>query len=1194
MSTSSYNFYGSSYHQNSTVKASTVAAATITSDLDSSRNTQDLVIKVRDTDASGSAIAQTKNIKMDASAIDFYVQDVSGHFIKKEGLALQGSSSTFQFNVDASDLSFDAPNRIRLEQNQHNFKDLYFDEAGAASKIEKTDASQNLSIITNDGDIRMRRVAGDVDADNTEITLTQFDASNSAPLLKTAQNVDFHIKAGAGGSSDNHIIADSIVNLARDTYITTDASDIGVKIVPDASDSTSFVQFKNVASDVQMGVQTGNLVVDASGGTIVMAQDMQLVQNVYKITGVDDTDYDAHDGADDALDIMTDAAIRLAPNMTATDISDDSHATNALIISKEDASAIQLSTMEGDLRLDPSGSDSKVHVKSDFLVQGPDADMFYVDVSGTDASATIIATDGASVSSMKIQKDIDMVADASFNVDVGGNMTQDVSGSLTETVDGAVLETYNSTLDTDVAGNMSLDVSGTLTETVDGAVLETYNSTLDTDVAGNMTLDVSGTMTETITGDATFVYDASEIKTVAGNSSLTVSGALTENVTGDATFDYDASEIKTVAGNSSLTVSGALAENVTGDATFDYDASEIKSVAGNVSLDVSGSLTETVDGAVLETYNSTLDTDVAGNMSLDVSGTMTETVDGLASMTYGAGLVEQVTGPVTVTYTGTETKQVTENLVLTIDGDMTETVRGDVAFDYDASETKTVAGNMSLDVSGTLAETVDGAVTETYNSTLDTDVAGNMTLDVSGSLTETVDGAVLETYNSTLDTDVAGNMSLDVSGTLTETVDGAVTETYKSNLSTDVTGTTSITTSTHMTLTANDTMTMQGQNQTSIKSITDKVLIDAQTDVDIDASQNFTMNADGTSSIESVGLSTLKSSAGTVCVDGQAIVLKTGDVTVKKNLFVEGDLNVQGTTNQLAETQLNVEDKTITLASAETGNKYVYFEFQDDSGSLQYKRYTHIDQAANTNWYDASGACINVYEGVTYYFKEGGSTLGFIGDTSSAAANSTYVDVAGAEGANGYFEVTFGSPNATDVTATLPEEIYYVGKTAGHLCLRPYDEDSMVTRDGAQNDGAGLVVEGLLPKGESFVDASKNVGCAEKSIKWNAGSYGILGFEYDASTPAAVASNVSSAANASYWEMKGGGLQLTRCIHGYAWVDKQGQRSTSNSDVTVSYRFEIDDNESLRIVKIVGTDGLDSTTAVSGHNVVAVMGMHSL
>lgn len=1038
----SYQSY-SSYAPASTLKAKYFRGSEITSDLNGSGLTQDLIIKVRDTDSSGAAVTQDKNIKLDASAVDFFVQDVSGHFLKD-------ASDQFQLLADTTELTLNAASLVRAKKDLHNDKNMFFDESGnVLSKIEKTQTG-DLYMITNTGDIHLRRASGTATADKSEVVFTQFSSGEEmTPLIKAQQDVDLHLKAGT--LVENHIIADSILNMASGTYITTDASAVGVKIVPDSADPTDFVTFKNNGANIEMKVVAGNMELDASGGYIISVQDMQVKEDIMKSEITD-------------LQVRATEAIVLGPNRT-----------DAFAITDASANTLTIRTQ------DASGADADAGLNI-----GVQATKQNLQLGAMDASKEVILLD-----SLRLKDEI----------------IRDVAIELTPSIPQGASETK-----AEVTRNkLIVDGSGSTSTYANGANMQLRTT------AGDLQFKpadkVQTFKSFYMQGDASnianeFIVDASGSDAVKAMIKTTEGVMTTSLVMEDGSFNLVTSSntVVSAGGNVSLSATGPSSTALlSATASTTVDASSVTMHA----KDPSGTLWIDADGA--------LDVDVSGNSTLDVTGTHTEVVSGAVSETYGAGMTTTVTGATTLSTT----------LALT----MSSTTD---AVDINAGT------NMTLDASQSIAATAGTSMTLLANN-------GSLTMDASGATSDLVLRA---------DRDILGTADKD------------------------------------MTLTASD----------GTVQITALTTSSGEGHVDINAAGNFTVDASGTGAITTIGALTMSSSAaatmqsGTtatvdgsnaVVIDAPLITLKNGDtasttdaevvvegsLTVNKNLFVLGDFSVQGTVNALSRTELNIEDKVVTLASAETGNKIVYYQFQVVGDNLQYKRYTEQD-AVPIAWTtaDPSGT-VNLYEGVTYHFKDASGTVSW--------SNSTYFTKT--TGIDGWSSYVFGAP-ATDVTNATPIVTYTYGGKDIRFAL--WDELSKITRDGIQNDGAGLMIEGYLPKDISFADASMNDVYAEKSLKWNASTGGVIGFT---PTGSSLPYSQSSVENASFWEMKGGALQLTRTIHGHAWVNKSGLRTTSNTDITVSYRFEIDDNETLRIVKVAGTNGVNNTP-VASREVVAVMG----
>lgn len=308
-------------------------------------------------------------------------------------------------------------------------------------------------------------------------------------------------------------------------------------------------------------------------------------------------------------------------------------------------------------------------------------------------------------------------------------------------------------------------------------------------------------------------------------------------------------------------------------------------------------------------------------------------------------------------------------------------------------------------------------------------------------------------------------------------------------------------------------------------------------------------------------------------VDDDVELTVKGNATIKRNLFVEGDLHVKGMYNQIETTVTTVQDKCLVLATAETGNTNVYYVFDQQNNKLVYKKFNYLDVQATVPWIETSpNTTLNLYEGVTYFWSNtDASTPVWSTSTTpiSTPIASIFIqeDTASSDIPSGFdSKVTISNvvnSGGSDTTC-----LYY--HTHGEyikVCF--WDASEKITHDGVSNDGAGISVEGRLPSGVNFTNSNNNVAFAEKSFKWNHGDYGILGF--DTSNPPPLDYSKSSARGGSFWELKGGGLQLTRFIHGWARVYADGTRKVSSADIQVSYRFEIDDTENLQIVKVAGS-----------------------
>lgn len=1041
----SYSPYALAANNKSTVKAKYFRGSEITSDLDLNGATQDLIIKVRDTDSSGSAVVQNKNVKLDAYAMDFYVQDVSGHLLKD-------ASGQFQLLADTAELTLNASNMVRAKKDLYNDKNMFFDESGnVLSKIEKLQTG-DLYMITNAGDIHMRRAAGTSTADKSEVVFTQFGADATAtPLIKAQQDVDLHLKAGS--QVENHIIADSILNMADGTYITTDASSVGVKIVPDAADPTDYVTFKNNGANIEMKVVQGDMELDAAGGHIIAVQDVQVKEDIMKSEVTD-------------LQVRATEAIVLGPNRADAFAITDGTA-NTLTIRAQDS----------------VGADSDAGLNI-----GVQATKQNLQLGAIDASKEVILLD-----SLRLKDEIirDAAIELTPSVPQGASETK-----ATATRNKLIVDGSGSTGTYANGANMQLRTSAGDLQFKPVDKVQTFKSFYMQGDANNVANE--------------FVVDASGASAVRA-SITTTEGAMTTSLVledGSCNLVVSSNAVVSAGGNVSLSATGPSSTALlSSTATTTVDASSVTVHA----KDASGTLWVDADGA--------LDIDVAGVSTFDVAGAHTEVVTGAVSETYGAGLTTSVTGATTLSTTQALTMSSTAGAV-----------------DVNAATV------MTLDASQSIAATAGTSMSLMANS-------GNMTLDASGATSDLVlraDRDILATADKDM-TLTASDGTVQITALTSASSEGHVDINAAGNLTADASGTGAISTLGALTMSSSLSATMQAGTT---------ALVDGGNEVVLDAPLITLKNGDTAADLK----------------DAEVVV--EGSLTVNKNLFVQGDFSVAGTVNALSRTELNVEDKVITLASAETGNKIVYYQFQVSGSDLQYKRYTEQDTVPIA-WTtaDPSGT-VNLYEGVTYYFKDASGT-------TSWSNSSYFAQTAGSEA--GWNTYKFGLPGATDVTNATPTVDYTYGGITMKFAL--WDENSKITRDGIQNDGAGLLIEGYLPKDISFADSTLNNSLAEKSLKWNASSGGVIGFKPNASI---LPYNQSSVESASFWEMKGGALQLTRAIHGHAWVSHQGLRSTSNPDVTVSYRFEIDDNETLRIVKVAGTNG--NGTPLATREVVAVMG----
>lgn len=108
-------------------------------------------------------------------------------------------------------------------------------------------------------------------------------------------------------------------------------------------------------------------------------------------------------------------------------------------------------------------------------------------------------------------------------------------------------------------------------------------------------------------------------------------------------------------------------------------------------------------------------------------------------------------------------------------------------------------------------------------------------------------------------------------------------------------------------------------------------------------------------------------------------------------------------------------------------------------------------------------------------------------------------------------------------------------------------------------------------------NASRNLWIDETSARsriWVVRNTGVLGFaNTDLDGSGNLPDGYNSAEYASYWEIKGAALQLTRPLSQKVQF-QDASESIQTIDKFVTYRFEIGDDEELRILKIsLGENG---------------------
>lgn len=871
----------------STIKTTRVITNEVSSDLDPSGLTRDLILKVRDSDACDAPIRQDKDIILDASSVVFRPQECKGSIRK----SMHGH---FQLQTDDLVLSLDAEECIRLEKDQKNQRNLFFEEIGTTSRIEKTDFMEDLAIVTNHGDIRFRRHPGDSEPDPTEIVFTQSDMCGTSPLIRTGEQVDMHVKAGVNlhlGSqgqdncdpSNNFIVADSRLRIQPGMYITGSDED-GLKLVPDVRDKHRSLTLRNMGDELEIGAQSNGLHLSSQGGHVHVSNgnDLHVHQDIVHSESTQ-------------FQIRSKESILLAPDLPSAE---GVETTRGVVVSLEDTCS---------------------------------------------------------------------------NISIKGNV------------------------------NHNLEI-GTVSDNKE--VIVTSNLRIKEDLLHEGAIQLAPNVPQ---GDGCVKQDIPYNKLVIENLPSNSSSC------GDS---YSPGNLRLSSAFGDMHISPAKALNVT------------KSVQ------------------------------IVGNETGDVNYFSVQ-ADG-------------------------------ENSKVILQSDTCDKVSQFTLHD----------GNARVDACNNIVSTAQQSLSMSA-------VNGDMCLESGGNV-NVVSACVT---------------NMESHGDFSITAMGPTSNLYLAS--------------------SQNTVVLSDNElclQAPIISIKDDK---TQTDIH-------------------------------------------GDVNLRKNLTVGGDLSVKGNTYSYHVTDMYTNDKNIKLASTTPCNKYLYYGFRQVGCSLQYKRYAEESQGSSAIWQGADDLRFSLYADIEFFFLEDGK-------------NPTWTDFHGCPLPDGTFTTRPVDSLSQKYTAYLfhkedDVESYpcYKYHYCGHEIEFKIRQDTpdWVTRDGTKNDGAGVIVEGILPENVSFKDPSKNKECSEKSIRWNHGVNGVMGWKPKSDDLEILDYACSSASNGSYWEFKGGSLQLTRCIHGAAWVKKDGNRSIHNDDVVVSYRFEIDDNENLCLVKVAGTDGLGTgeENKMRSREVVAAMG----
>ena len=294
----------------------------------------------------------------------------------------------------------------------------------------------------------------------------------------------------------------------------------------------------------------------------------------------------------------------------------------------------------------------------------------------------------------------------------------------------------------------------------------------------------------------------------------------------------------------------------------------------------------------------------------------------------------------------------------------------------------------------------------------------------------------------------------------------------------------------------------------------------------------------------------------------------SGPLTLKAQpgqpVIIDGNLDVTGTINKVSVDELDIEDKTITLAHSNTGQN-IQFIMRIDSGSVQSK----IDDGVSV-FQNGLGSS-NIFSGRTYTFDFSDPTVSTADAKLIDTTDDSEVTITGG------FSVDSGSQIATLVVTTA-----MVGKTfnlqfndnaAEFVPITPIS--SILTTDGASNDGAGIEIAGILTDTSKAAYADAGITEVEKSFKFrnNGGLY-----DY----------SKADEREQPYWELQGGNFMLTRTIPGTLHNRPQGNGSyvASNTDTKVSYTFRINNNEQLEVVKTRGSQ--NGAYQASLNTVVAV------
>ena len=674
------------------------------------------------------------------------------------------------------------------------------------------------------------------------------------------------------------------------------------------------------------------------------------------------------------------------------------------------------STLSGTLSVTGSST-----LNNTLLVSGLVSFTNVTDSSSSSNGGSLTISGGAAIAKkLYIGSDLSVTGNSNLSGTLSVTGNSNLSGTLsvtgnsnlsgTLTVTGA--STLNNTLSvsglvsfTNVTDSSSSTNGGSLTVSGGAAIAKKLYIGSDLLVTGNSNL--SGTLS--VTGNSTLSGTLSVTNSGTFNSSLTVSGATilnsTLSVTGNSTLSGTLSVTGSSTLNNTLSVSGLVSfTNITdsssstngGSLTISGGAAIAKklyigsdlSVTGNSTM--SGTLTinnnSTITGTLLVTGLGTFSNGITVtgsgtfNNALSASGlvSFTNVTDsssssngGSLTISGGAAIAKKLyigsdlsvtgntllTGSVTLNNTLSVSNNTTLSGSLTVSGisniNNTLSVSGLVSFtNITDSSSSTNGGSLTVSGGAAIAKKLyigsDLSVTGNSNLSGTISVTGNSNL--SGTLTVTGSS----TLNNTLSvsglvnfSNITDSISSTNGGSLTISGGAAIAKKLYIGSDLSVTGNSII--SGTLSVNGNITGTLATSNQPNITSV--GILTSLSTNsltlngITITASANDINSLSGTS-------------AGNATANKALVVDSNLDLSGIRNLSINGNLTVAGTTTTINSTQINLKDNILQLNSGPSGSYDSGLIIQRYQTSNDSNTGDIINEIAKEN-YTASSVTIN-------------------------------------------------------------------------------------------------------------------------------------------------------------------------------------------------------------------------------------------